>query len=81
MLEADSIRPIFEQHNVVMVVADLTTNDEDIWKELFEEIGEAGLPVNLVYSAVPGSEPITLPKVLTVSNITKAIEDMAASIK
>ena len=61
------------------MVADLGTNDQRIWKELKEEFGKTGLPVNLAYPATPGSKPIELPVNLSVGNVTEAIEQAAAS--
>ena len=77
MLEENSIRPVFEKHNVVIVVADLSTNDQRIWKELIEDVGERGLPVNLIYPPGEGGEPIMLPKLLSVSNISEALAKVA----
>lgn len=60
------------------MVADLGTNDQQIWKELKEEFGKTGLPVNLAYPSTPGSKPIELPVNLSVGNVTEAIEQAAA---
>lgn|GEM_PF-1633094 len=79
MLEADNVRPVFEKNNVAIVVADLSTNDQRIWKELIEDIGERGLPVNLVYPPQLDAQAIMLPKLLSVANVTKAIEDASSS--
>jgi thiol:disulfide interchange protein len=60
----------------VIVVADLTTNDQRIWKEL-AEMDEYGLPVNLVYPARVGARPIKLPTLLSVGVVKEAVEKAA----
>jgi len=57
-------------------LADLTGNDERIWKEL-KDLGKAGLPVNLVYPSDPSKSPIILPTNLTQSIVIEAIEKAA----
>ena len=81
MLGETSLKPLFEKHKVVIVVADLSTNDQAIWQELIEKIGERGLPVNLVYSPDENAKPITLPKILSVANVSEAIEKAASMAK
>ena len=57
-------------------MADLTGNDERIWKEL-KAIGKAGLPVNLVFPADPSKPPIILPTNLSQSVVIEAIKKAA----
>jgi thiol:disulfide interchange protein len=78
VLGENALRPVLEKNKVRIVVADLSTNDQRIWKELIEKVGDRGLPVNLVYSPSPGVEPIKLPKILSVANVTAAVESAAA---
>lgn len=68
-----------EQHNVAIVVADLSTNDQRIWKELKEDFGRSGIPVNLAYPSTPGGKPIELPTNLSVGNVTEAIETVTGA--
>lgn len=72
------MKKLFKSHNVVAVVADLSTNDQRIWKEL-SEMGKGGLPVNLVYPAKPGEGPEELPTNLSTGILERAIEKAASS--
>lgn len=75
MLGEDTLRPVFEKHDVKIVVADLSTNDQQIWKNLFDSVGERGLPVNLVYPPDPDEPFLKLPKLLSVANVTEAVRE------
>lgn len=70
------MKEVFEKHDAVVVLADLSTNDQRIWKEL-SEMGFGGLPVNLVYPGTPGAKPEVLPTNLTTGIVQKAIEQAA----
>lgn len=60
-----------------VVVADLSTNDQEIWKEL-KGMGFGGLPVNLLYPAKPGARPEVLPTRLKPKDIEAALERVTA---
>jgi len=75
---AEAIRSTLAENNVAVVVADLSSNDQRIWKELYE-MNERGLPVNLVYPSKLGSTAIKLPTILSTSNVAEAIEEAAES--
>ncbi len=70
------MKKVFKKHDAVVVLADLSTNDQRIWKEL-SEMGFGGLPVNQVYPGTPGAEPDVLPTNLTTGIVEEAIEQAA----
>ncbi len=70
------MKKLFKENNVKVVVADLSTNDQIIWKEL-ADLGFAGLPVNLFYPATPGAEPRVLPTRLSAGDVEEAVNQVA----
>ena len=74
---SEEVSEVFKKYNAVPVIADLTGNDQRIWKEL-KDIGKAGLPVNLVFPADRSKPPIILPANLTQGIVIEAIEKAAA---
>ena len=66
------MKSFFDENKVKVVVADLSTNDQNIWKEL-KEMGFGGLPVNLVYPSIPGAKPQVLPIRLGTDDIEEAV--------
>ncbi len=66
------IQELFKKHGIVAVKADYTHEDEPI-KEAFTALGRGAVPVNALY--IPGQkDPLVLPELLTVGNLSEALE-------
>ncbi|EDY21366.1 ThiO:disulfide interchange protein, putative [Chthoniobacter flavus Ellin428] len=63
ILNADSVRALFKQKNVLTLKADWTNEDQAI-SDILKKYDRAGVPAYLLY---PGgnAEPIILPEILT----------------
>jgi thiol:disulfide interchange protein len=65
------IQELFKKYGVVAVKADYTNEDEPI-KQAFTALGRGAVPVNALY--IPGvKEPLVLPEILTVDNLSEAL--------
>lgn len=71
VLRSQRVQQLFEQHNVVLFVADWTHQDETI-RATLERYGRAGVPMYLLYK--PGlAQPLLLPELLTVGALENAL--------
>ncbi|MBX7211019.1 MAG: thioredoxin family protein [Verrucomicrobiaceae bacterium] len=74
LYDKEEIQKAFLSRKVHLLKADWSKPDAQIQKAL-DELGESAIPVNLLY--VPGKkEPIVLPKLLTVENLTGALNTL-----
>ncbi|MFN0079152.1 MAG: protein-disulfide reductase DsbD family protein [Prosthecobacter sp.] len=68
------IQELFKKHGIVAMRADYTNEDEAI-KKSFEALGRGAVPVNVLY--IPGvKEPLVLPEILTVDNVSEALKKL-----
>lgn len=72
-LRTEATRELFEEHDVVSLVADWTRRDPDITAEL-EKFDRSGVPLYLLYG--PDGEVSVLPQNLTNGTIRKAVEGL-----
>ncbi|HUH94147.1 MAG TPA: thioredoxin family protein [Casimicrobiaceae bacterium] len=73
VLNTDTVRRAFAEHDVALLRADWTRRDATIGRAL-AALGRSGVPVYVLYR--PGREPMLLPEVLTESAITGALADL-----
>lgn len=72
--QSESLQEDFKKRGVVMLKADWTNYDERITAAL-KALDRAAVPVNVLY--VPGrEEPVVLPNILTVGNVTAALAEL-----
>ena len=70
-LRTEATKSLFENYGIVTLVADWTSYDSEITKEL-ERFGRSGVPLYLLYA--PDGEVTVLPQNLTYGKIREAIE-------
>lgn len=75
-LEIESVRQKLKEIGGVALVADNTDNPPEIAEEIRRH-GRAGVPLVLVYSANPASDPQVLPALLTPSIVLEALDRAA----
>lgn len=68
------LQELFKKHGVVAVKADYTNEDEAI-KKAFTAVGRGAVPVNVLY-ILGEKEPHVLPEILTVDNVTEALNKL-----
>jgi thiol:disulfide interchange protein/DsbC/DsbD-like thiol-disulfide interchange protein len=71
-LASDSVRALFEEHNIAVLVADWTNEDPEI-TALLKRFGRNGVPVYAFFPA-DGSAPRLLPQILTPANVREGVE-------
>ena len=76
-VEIDDVRKKLREINAVALIADNTLSPQSIALEL-RRYGRAGVPLNLVYPAEAGAEPIVLPTALTRGIVLEALGKVAA---
>jgi thiol:disulfide interchange protein DsbD len=70
------LQELFKKHEVVTMRADFTNEEPEI-KKSFEALGKGAVPVNVLH--IPGkSEPVLLPELLSVDNMTTALNQIPA---
>lgn len=72
VLNSTKIQKLLKQHEIVLLVADWTTNDEKITNAL-RKLGRNSVPVNALYLHGK-AKPILLPELLTPQSIVDALE-------
>ena len=73
VLSSPEVRDVFARHQVVYLLADWTNRNPEI-TALLQAHGRSGVPLYLYYA--PGAvDAMTLPQVLTVGEVTSALED------
>lgn len=77
VLNTDTVRSGFAQHNVALVRADWTRRDPTIGHAL-AALGRSGVPVYVLYR--PGREPLIFPEVLRQGTITDALAELPAQV-
>jgi thiol:disulfide interchange protein DsbD len=73
VLNTDTVRQAFVQHDVALLRADLTRRDPTIGHAL-AALGRSGVPVYVLYR--PGREPLIFPEVLRQGAITDALAEI-----
>lgn len=70
------LQALFKKHDVAAVRADFTNEEPEI-KKSFEALGKGAVPVNVLH--IPGkADPVILPELLTVENLTAALNQIPA---
>ncbi|MGJ3242653.1 MAG: protein-disulfide reductase DsbD family protein [Opitutales bacterium] len=64
--------------DLVLMEADWTRRNPEI-TEVLQEFGRAGVPLNVIYPAKPGTEPVVLPTVLTPGIVQRALDEVLGS--
>lgn len=78
IIDTRGIRELFEQENVVTMMADYTDEDPEM-TEVLKSFGRAGVPMYLVY---PGNgDPILLPEIITDGMLRDAVADAKAQMQ
>lgn len=73
--KSDALKKLIAEKKVILLKADWTNEDPRITKAL-SDLGKAAVPVNVLY--LPGKpEPIVLPELLTVDNVSAAISQIS----
>ncbi len=68
------LQELFKKYGVVTLKADYT-NEDDAIKQAFTALGRGAVPVNVLY--IPGvKEPLVLPEILTVDNVSEALKKL-----
>lgn len=71
----EALKKLIAEKKVVLLKADWTNEDPRITKAL-SDLGKAAVPVNVLY--LPGkSEPIVLPELLSVDNVSEALKQVS----
>jgi thiol:disulfide interchange protein len=71
----EALKKLIAEKKVVLLKADWTNEDPRITKAL-SDLGKAAVPVNVLY--LPGkTEPVVLPELLTVDNVSKALNQIS----
>jgi len=71
-----TLQELFKKHDVVTMRADFTNEEPEI-KKSFEALGKGAVPVNVLH--IPGQpEPVLLPELLSVDNMTAALNQIPA---
>ena len=71
-----TLQELFKKHEVVTMRADFTNEEPEI-KKSFEALGKGAVPVNVLH--IPGkAEPVLLPELLSVDNMTSALNQIPA---
>jgi len=73
VLSTETVMGAFRNRNVALFKADWTRQDPVITAAL-EGLGRSGVPVYVLYSGLPGSEPVVLPAILTQEIVVGALE-------
>lgn len=69
-----SLQALFQKKKVTLLKADWT-NENDAIKQALTSLGKAAVPVNVLY--IPGQdEPFILPELLSVENVTEALNKL-----
>ncbi len=69
-----ALQALFEKKNVTLLKADWT-NEDDTIKKALADLGKAAVPVNVLY--IPAQEePFILPELLSVENVTEALNQL-----
>ncbi len=76
VLDSDAVQDAIQETGTVVLIADWTTPDELIRKEL-ARFGRGGVPMYLVYSPSAPDNPNLLPELITRSMVIKALEQAA----
>jgi thiol:disulfide interchange protein/DsbC/DsbD-like thiol-disulfide interchange protein len=75
VLSSEEVRNEFKRHNVALLKADWTNKDEKITAAL-ARYGRQGVPLNVLYSGVPGSAPHLFPSILTSSMVLEELNKL-----
>ena len=68
------LQALFQQKKVTLLKADWTNENDEI-KQALGALGKAAVPVNVLY--LPGQEePLILPELLSVQNVTEALNEL-----
>lgn len=68
------LQALFQKKKITLLKADWTNENDDI-KQALAALGKAAVPVNVLY--IPGQEePYVLPELLTVENVTEALNKL-----
>jgi thiol:disulfide interchange protein len=71
-----TLQALFKKHDVVTMRADFTNEEPEI-KKSFEALGKGAVPVNVLH--IPGkAEPVLLPELLSVDNLSAALNQIPA---
>ena len=71
----EGLQALFNGKGVEPLIADWTNEGPEIQKAI-NDLGKAAIPVNLLY--IPGQEePVILPELLTVENVSKALNQIS----
>lgn len=73
---SDAVKRRLAEKDFVLVRADWTSQNPDITRAL-ESFGRSGVPLNVVYPAGPGTEPVILPEILNPSIVLDALNRVA----
>lgn len=78
VLRDEGVAQMFKQHNVVPFRADWTRRDEGI-RRILASFGRSGVPMYLLYSPTNPTGPQLLPEILTIGQITEALQALDAA--
>ena len=71
----EGLQALFNGKGVEPLIADWTNEGPEIQKAI-NDLGKAAIPVNILY--IPGQEePVILPELLTVENVSKALNQIS----
>jgi thiol:disulfide interchange protein DsbD len=73
VLSTETVMGAFRNRNVALFKADWTRKDPVITGAL-EGLGRSGVPVYVLYSGLPDSQPVVLPAILTQEIVFGALE-------
>lgn len=75
VFSSDAVKQRLRDLNVTLVRGDWTNHDPQITKAI-ESFGRSGVPVNVIYTGVPGKAPILLPELLTPDIVLEALDQV-----
>jgi thiol:disulfide interchange protein DsbD len=75
VLSSEEVRNELESHNIALLKADWTNKDEKITAAL-ARYGRQGVPLNVLYSGVPGAAPHIFPSILTPSIVLEELRKL-----
>ncbi len=79
VIYSDTVKEAIREHDVKLLRADWTKKDPAITRAL-EQFGHNGVPLYVIYSPKPGSEPDVRGPVITRNEIAEAIRDASPGI-